>query len=157
LVKVKMSAVPVHTAIVLTISPSWAISCIDIRRCAFLLKGTESVAGGQCLVAWPKVCRPPELGGLGVPNLQIMGYALRMRWLWERKTQTARPYMDASSGRGQTTGCNVVSLFYHHAGRRWKKDLVLGRSVDTWSVRGRACSLPGSSCPQTYTEPAHDF
>jgi hypothetical protein len=49
LVKVKMSVVPVHTAIALTISP-WAIKCIDKRQRAFLWRGTESVAGGQCLV-----------------------------------------------------------------------------------------------------------
>lgn len=91
LVKVKMSAIPVHTAIAVALSP-WAIQCIDRRRRAFLWKGTEQVSGGHCLIAWTGVCRPSDLGGLGVPNLQIMGYALRMRWLWLEKADNKRPW-----------------------------------------------------------------
>jgi hypothetical protein len=36
------------------------------------------------------VCRAPELGGLGVHNLEVMGWSLHMRWLWLRKTQPDR-------------------------------------------------------------------
>jgi hypothetical protein len=61
LVKVKMSVVPVHIAIALMISP-WAISCINKHRRASLWRGTDSVAGSQCMVAWPMVCRLAELG-----------------------------------------------------------------------------------------------
>ena len=91
LVKAKLSAIPVHTAMAVTLSP-WAIKCIDTRRRAFLWTGTDKVAGGKCSLAWPGVCRPAELGGLGVMDLQLFGYALRMRWLWFRKTDASRPW-----------------------------------------------------------------
>ena len=48
--------------------------------------------GGHCLVAWPKVCLPKELGGLGISNLQNLSWALRMRWLWLKKTDPNRPW-----------------------------------------------------------------
>ena len=28
------------------------------------------MSGGHCLIAWPKVTSPPNLGGLGISNLQ---------------------------------------------------------------------------------------
>lgn len=43
-------------------------------------------------LAWPRVCRPPDLGGLGFLDLRIFGYALRMRWLWLKKTDDSRPW-----------------------------------------------------------------
>jgi len=89
LVKVKMSAVPVHTAIAISISP-WVIKCIDKRRRAFLWRGMETVSGGHCALSWPKVVRPTELGGLGLPDLQLQGFALRMRWLWHQRTHPNR-------------------------------------------------------------------
>ena len=53
---------------------------IDKRRRVFLWKGSQNVAGGHCLVAWSSVCRSFHLGGLGLPNLVILGRVLRMRW-----------------------------------------------------------------------------
>jgi len=91
LVKTTLSAIPVHTALAITISP-WVIQCIDKLRRAFLWAGTDTVSGGKCSVAWPKVCRPPDLGGLGLIDLEIFGYALRMRWLWFKKTDGSRPW-----------------------------------------------------------------
>jgi hypothetical protein len=94
LVKTKMSAVPVHTAIATAsaISP-WAINMIDKKRRAFLWKGTTAVSGGQCRLAWPRVCRPTALGGLGFPNLELMGLALRLRWLWMKRTEIDKPWL----------------------------------------------------------------
>jgi hypothetical protein len=57
LVKVKLSTIPVHTTLAISIPP-WVIHCIDKRRRSFLWKGSDSVSGGHCLLAWPKVCRP---------------------------------------------------------------------------------------------------
>jgi hypothetical protein len=39
------------------------------------------------LLAWPKVCHPVELGGLGISNVQNLNWALRMRWIWLQKTE----------------------------------------------------------------------
>jgi hypothetical protein len=38
--------------------------------------------GGKCAVAWVNAAYPVQYGGLGIPNLQLMGFALRLRWLW---------------------------------------------------------------------------
>ena len=48
--------------------------------------------GGICLVAWGKACRPPELGGLGISDLKSVSWALRMRWIWLKKTEPNRPW-----------------------------------------------------------------
>ena len=48
LVKVKLSAIPVHTTLAISLSP-WVIQCIDKRRRAFLWKGADSVSGGSGL------------------------------------------------------------------------------------------------------------
>ena len=70
LIKSKLSAIPIHTAMAVEISP-WIIKCIDKRRRSFLWSGSADARGGSCALAWPKVCRPPELGGLGIIDLQI--------------------------------------------------------------------------------------
>ena len=44
------------------------------------------------MLAWPRVCRPPDLGGLGIIDLQWFGYALRMRWLWMKRTDESRSW-----------------------------------------------------------------
>jgi hypothetical protein len=41
---------------------------IDKRRRGFLWAGKDKAAGGQCMVAWPSVCRLPDFGGLGIPD-----------------------------------------------------------------------------------------
>jgi hypothetical protein len=37
-------------------------------------------------VAWDSVTRPLKYGGLGIPNLQHMCWALQAKWLWLQKT-----------------------------------------------------------------------
>lgn len=54
--------------------------------------GRKDANGGSCLVAWEKVMRPIDLGGLGIHNLEIMGWALQMRWLWLEKTSSDQPW-----------------------------------------------------------------
>lgn len=72
LTQTTLSAIPVHISICCTLSP-WAIREIDKRRRVFLWAGTDSVAGGKCRVVWPAVCSPRDLGGLGLPDLRILG------------------------------------------------------------------------------------
>jgi hypothetical protein len=68
-----------------------ALEAIDKIRRGFLWKRTKDVRGGHCLIAWPKVARPPNLGGLGISHLQFLGWALRLRWLWLQKTKPDKP------------------------------------------------------------------
>ena len=39
-------------------------------------------------LAWIKTCRPPELDGLCISDLQKMSWALRMRWLLQKLNLT---------------------------------------------------------------------
>jgi hypothetical protein len=75
--------------------PHWALEAINKIRKGFLWKGRREVRG-HCLVAWRKVCRPLKLGGLGIPNLQELCWALRMRWLWLQKIETGRSWSGLS-------------------------------------------------------------
>jgi len=56
------------------------------------------VNGGCCLVAWEKVTRPFDLGGLGIHNLEVMCWALQMRWLWIERTKHLHQWKFESSG-----------------------------------------------------------
>jgi hypothetical protein len=54
---------------------------IDKIRRSFLWKGEENANGRHCLVNWPIVTRPKDIGGLGIPDLEKFGRGLRLRWL----------------------------------------------------------------------------
>ena len=129
LVKATLSAIPVHTSIALCLS-QWAINLIDKLRRAFIWAGSENVTGGKCKVAWLTVCRPKELGGLGITDLRKAGLALRVRWVWK----------DTTSGRAPAT-CEraVIALFQaatvHHLGNGastffWTDRWLNGRSLE---------------------------
>jgi hypothetical protein len=76
--------------------PQWAIEAIDKIRKGFLWRGRKEVKGGHCLVAWGKVCRPLQLGGLGIASLPELCWALCMSWLWLKKTDPRRPWSSLS-------------------------------------------------------------
>jgi hypothetical protein len=44
------------------------------------------------MVAWEAVCKPTELGGLGITDLKLVGFALQTRWLWLQKTDQSRAW-----------------------------------------------------------------
>jgi hypothetical protein len=66
----------------------WAIQAIDKLIVAPLVRLRGS-SGGKCVVAWDNAVCPKQFSGLGIPNLQLIGFALRLCWLW-----LARVYMD---------------------------------------------------------------
>jgi hypothetical protein len=83
LAKTTLSAIPVHMSIALCLS-LWALDQIDKQRRAFIWCGEQTVSGGRCKVAWKMVCKPRQLGGLGVVDLRRAGIALRALWEWKR-------------------------------------------------------------------------
>lgn len=72
--------------------PKWFIKAVDKYRCQFLWRGRKELRGGHCPVNWERVTRPLQFGGLGIHNLQILSWALRMRWAWLKRTDTCRPW-----------------------------------------------------------------
>lgn len=99
-VKAVMSSKCVHTILAIKI-PEWVFKEIDKRRRGFLWAGKETATGGQCMVAWSSVCRPQEFGGLGIPDLRIQAFALRLRWHWLLRTDPSRPWRHLDLDFGQ--------------------------------------------------------
>ena len=91
LVQFVLTSMIVYLAMAMDLPP-WALKAIDKIRRGFLWRGRKDVKGGHCLLAWSKVTRPPELGGLGISQVQQLGWALRMRWLWLQKTEPNKPW-----------------------------------------------------------------
>jgi hypothetical protein len=93
LVRCVLSAMPIYLLIAISV-PKWFIKAVDKIRRGFLWQGKEKANGGCCLVAWEKIMRPLDLGGLGIPNLEVMAWALQIRWQWFKKTKADRPWVD---------------------------------------------------------------
>jgi hypothetical protein len=93
LVKFVLTAVPIYHLIALQ-CPKWVVKAIDKVWRGFLWKGRTDIKGGHCAVGWAKVCKPVNQGGLGLHNLDVLGWALNLRWLWLKKTQPDRPWAE---------------------------------------------------------------
>jgi integrase len=74
--------------------PPWARKEIDAICRKFFWVGKDKSVSGKCMVAWQTACRPTELGGLGISDLRLSGYALQARWLWLQKTDSARAWSE---------------------------------------------------------------
>ena len=84
-IKSVLMAVPTYTLMAEKL-PSWVRAEIDSICRRFLWAGKDGSTRGKCMVAWPTVCRPIALGGLGVTDLRLAGYALQTHWLWLQRT-----------------------------------------------------------------------
>jgi hypothetical protein len=60
----------------------WVVQAIEKLIRGFLWCGSKVAVGGKCVVAWVSVVCPKWYDGLGLPNLQLMDFALRLHWLW---------------------------------------------------------------------------
>lgn len=89
LVQSVLFSIPVHESMAIGL-PVWVIKAIDNKRRAFLWTGTDSAHGGQCQVFWTNVCRSKTGGELGITDLRLAGFALRVRWLWLQRS--GHPY-----------------------------------------------------------------
>jgi hypothetical protein len=72
--------------------PAAVVKAIDKSGCTFLRTGEETCNGGQCLVAWDKVCIPKKHGGLGVLSNNSQNSALLAKFLTEPHSNTIAPW-----------------------------------------------------------------
>ena len=86
--------------------PKWVLKRIDkLRRNFIWMKGSaDPGTTSHPLVNWSTVCRPAELGGLGVADLERFGRALRLRWAWLAWTDNTRPWI------GSRLPCTAVDM-----------------------------------------------
>jgi hypothetical protein len=93
LVQFMMAGMMIYRAMAVDIQ-AWGLKAVDKIRRGFYWQGRKDAKGGHCQVAWEngKLCRPMELGGLGISILKELGWALRMRWLWLAKTDPTQPW-----------------------------------------------------------------
>ena len=86
--------------------PKWVIKRIEKIKRSFLWMKAGAAPGSRPhpLVNWRTICRPKELGGLGVLDLERFGRALRLRWPWLAWTDETRPW------RGMATPCDDIDM-----------------------------------------------
>jgi len=60
------------------LSPMIFIFLMDKRTRGFLWKGQEQDNGGNCLVSWQRVQRPTQYGRLGIHDLSLMCWVMRI-------------------------------------------------------------------------------
>jgi hypothetical protein len=92
-IKFVLRAIPIYSMMADSLPP-WVRKEIDAICRKFLWVSKDASVRGRCMVAWETCCRPTELGGLGISNLKLVGYALQTRWLWLQKTDNARAWSE---------------------------------------------------------------
>lgn len=103
-----LTSLVVYTATALIIPPGTLLNITRVER-AFLWSGSSKTTGAKCKVSWDKVCRPKDLGGLGVLNLEKFSQALRLRWLWFEWTEPSRLWV------GLGNPCNDADKVFFYA------------------------------------------
>ncbi|KAL6616023.1 hypothetical protein ACP70R_038293 [Stipagrostis hirtigluma subsp. patula] len=98
----------------------------------------------QCKVAWTKICRPKELGGLGVVDLERFGRALRLRWPWHAWRSPDKPWV------GMELACDATDMALFHA-------LTIvqvgdGRTADFWCSSWLQGTAPRNVAPSLFRD-----
>jgi hypothetical protein len=93
LIKSVLAATPIHIMLAIDLPKAISEAIIKCQRTFFWANGRGD-SGGNCAVAWNDVCRPTDLGGLGVLDIKRMSWALRARWQWLRRSDTEKPWVN---------------------------------------------------------------
>lgn len=91
LVRHVLIAMPTHLVLAMALSPS-ILKLVNRLICDFLWHGCKEAQSRNCLMNWPRVCRPLDLGGLGMHDIQRTDISLWFRWLWLRITDPSWPW-----------------------------------------------------------------
>jgi hypothetical protein len=71
---------------------AWVHKALEKIMKGFLWTCPDMVQGGKCLMAWDKVQRSLDLGGLGILDHKRFSQALRLRWLWLHHMDPSRSW-----------------------------------------------------------------
>ena len=93
-------------------------------------------------MSWKRVCRPKELGGLGVIDLHKQGIALRMRWEWLSRTDATRPWQGLNWTPDKQASAAFTSLV------KWQ--VREGSKVLFWKDRWIGGATIGELAPLIY-------
>jgi hypothetical protein len=92
-------------------------------------------------LAWPKVCRPADLGGLGLPDLTLQGYPLRMRWLWLKRTDPSRPWSCLPVNSESPVDTLFAASVTVEIGNGWRSFFRTDKWIDGRSIADLAPAL----------------
>lgn len=133
LIKSTLSALPTYH---LTVFPlkKWAEKKMDKIHRGFLWTGSEQAQGGHCLVNWKRVCRPKNMGGLGITNLEYFSRSLRLRWLWHDWTADGKPWQGSILPCDETDkqlfrASTIISLGNGGKAKFWHDKWIEGQSL----------------------------
>ena len=85
-------------------------------------------------MAWQRVCRPKQVGGLGVIDLHRHGITLRMRWEWLRRHDDTRPWQGLMTLMDKDVSSAFSSMVHWQVGDGtkalfWKDRWISGSTV----------------------------
>uniref|UniRef100_A0A453BKH7 Reverse transcriptase zinc-binding domain-containing protein n=1 Tax=Aegilops tauschii subsp. strangulata TaxID=200361 RepID=A0A453BKH7_AEGTS len=158
-VKSVLCAIPIYQLLVFT-PPIKTIKQLEKIEVGFLWAGREAANGGNCHVNWRRTCRPIELGGLGIPDLERTGLALRLRWLWLSRTDQTRAW----SGLGLQFSADEWALFFactqtvlgnSHTTLFWDDRWINGRAISEIAPQLHACIPKRKRKARTVAEGLH--
>ena len=78
--------------------------CKDHSFRVWTADGDGDAVGGRSLVNWYVVCRPKDLGGLGILDSERFGRGLHLGWPWLRWTAPDRPW------HGSELPCDAIDM-----------------------------------------------
>jgi hypothetical protein len=85
----KLAASPIYHMLSLDLPP-WFFNTANKLFRGFFWSATTEARKGHCVVAWETVCKPKDLGGLGVKNIRLLNHALQI--LSRRRTNHGRDW-----------------------------------------------------------------
>jgi len=93
------------------------------------------------MVAWQTVCRPTELGGLGVLDLHLTAIALQTRWLWLQRVDENRAWTNLPIAPSKEVQAFFDASTYTILGNGQSTAFWTGRWIQGHAVKDVAPSL----------------